>query len=276
MNIYKDYNIIREIYPNTMSSKNTKKTQEEPKTVEKVLDKQEKQVKQTKQVKQEEPKSDNQTKTKHVVEDVKHEQVVEQPNETKETEPLDPAFVRFETYTSLYNNLETMQKDLTMMKNQLKSFFKTTEKSLKKANKNKRKHSGTRAATGFGVPSPVPKSLHALFAVDDTVMMTRPDVTKRLYKYIKDNKLTDTKDSRVLRVDGSLADALLLSKDEMNHVNTSSDPHDEKGLSFYNLQKHIARLYPKAEKKAEVKEVKEVKDVKEHEPVVKTKSKSKQ
>ena len=77
--------------------------------------------------------------------------------------------------------------------------------------------------------------------------MTRPTVTQKLYSYIKDNSLFDANDKRLLRVNDSLSKALQLSAQEVKSINSSTSTKDKQGLNFYNIQRYVARLYPKQE-----------------------------
>jgi len=148
-------------------------------------------------------------------------------------------------YVELQNEISTIQEKLSTLKSNLKKFHKTTSKKIVKMSKSRRNNGQPRSPTGFGKPCFVPSSLRSLLQLKDDECVTRPSVTKKLYEYIETNSLYSETDKRLLRVNDQLSKALQLTTQEVKTINSSSSVSDKQGLNFYNIQKYVARLYPK-------------------------------
>jgi len=148
-------------------------------------------------------------------------------------------------YVELQNEISSIQERLSTLKSNLKKYHKNTTKQLVKMNKNKRNNGQPRLPTGFGKPCFVPSSLRSLLELKEDECVTRPSVTKKLYSYIQTNSLYSSTDKRLIRVNDQLSTALQLSPQEVKDINNSNSVSDKQGLNFYNIQKYVARLYPK-------------------------------
>ena len=148
-------------------------------------------------------------------------------------------------YVELQNEISSIQERLSTLKSNLKKYHKNTTKQLVKMNKNKRNNGQPRLPTGFGKPCFVPLSLRSLLELKEDECVTRPCVTKKLYSYIQTNSLYSSTDKRLIRVNDQLSTALQLTPQEVKDINNSNSVADKQGLNFYNIQKYVARLYPK-------------------------------
>jgi hypothetical protein len=148
-------------------------------------------------------------------------------------------------YVELQNEISSIQERLSTLKSNLKKYHKNTTKQLVKMNKNKRNNGQPRSPTGFGKPCFVPLSLRSLLELKEDECVTRPCVTKKLYSYIQTNSLYSSTDKRLIRVNDQLSTALQLTPQEVKDINNSNSVSDKQGLNFYNIQKYVARLYPK-------------------------------
>jgi chromatin remodeling complex protein RSC6 len=153
----------------------------------------------------------------------------------------------YTSYLELQDELSAIQERLSVLRANLKKHYKLTSKMLQKMNKGRRQNTNPRSPTGFGKPCFVPTTLRALLKLGEEECVTRPTVTQKLYSYIKDNSLFDNNDKRLLRVNDSLSKALQLSAQEVKLINSSTSTKDKQGLNFYNIQRYVARLYPKQE-----------------------------
>jgi len=176
------------------------------------------------------------------------------PSEPVEAEAKDN--LTYTSYLELQNELSAIQERLTVLRANLKKHYKLTSKQMQKMNKGRRHNTNPRSPTGFGKPCFVPSTLRTLLKLGDEECVTRPTVTQKLYSYIKDNSLFDTNDKRLLRVNDSLSKALQLSAQEVKSINSSTSTKDKQGLNFYNIQKYVARLYPKQETEVQAVETK--------------------
>ncbi len=167
-----------------------------------------------------------------------------------QSEPVEAESKDNLTYTSyleLQDELSAIQERLSVLRTSLKKHYKLTAKQMQKMNKGRRQNTNPRSPTGFGKPCFVPSTLRALLKLGEDECVTRPTVTQKLYSYIKDNSLFDANDKRLLRVNDSLSKALQLSAQEVKSINSSTSTKDKQGLNFYNIQRYVARLYPKQE-----------------------------
>lgn len=146
-------------------------------------------------------------------------------------------------YKDILNDIALVHEQLANIKNNIKKFYKVYSKQLIKFNKLKKPHSKPRKPTGFRTLADVPPTLVKLLQLKPGEKSTRPRITKQIYHYIEKNNLHDKEDNRIIHVNNYLRDALQLTDDEMNYINSTKDYRDAKGLNFYNIQKHIARVY---------------------------------
>jgi chromatin remodeling complex protein RSC6 len=167
----------------------------------------------------------------------------------------------YTSYLELQDELSAIQERLSVLRANLKKHYKLTSKQIQKMNKGKRQNTNPRTPTGFGKPCFVPSTLRALLKLTEDECVTRPTVTQKLYSYIKDNSLFDTNDKRLLRVNDNLSKALQLSAQEVKLINSSTSTKDKQGLNFYNIQRYVARLYPKQEAEKNQQNVEEKKAV---------------
>jgi chromatin remodeling complex protein RSC6 len=174
------------------------------------------------------------------VQETKVEAVVETVVEAESKDNL-----TYTSYLELQDELSAIQERLSVLRSNLKKHYKLTSKQLQKMNKGKRQNTNPRTPTGFGKPCFVPSSLRTLLMLKEDECVTRPTVTQKLYSYIKENLLFDKDDKRLLRVNDNLSNALQLSAQEVKSINTSMSIKDKQGFNFYNIQRYVARLYPK-------------------------------
>ena len=169
---------------------------------------------------------------------------VAQPVAQPEPEVQDEkAVVRQTQYEELLTRLEQAQDELGSLKASLKKFYKLVEKDITKASKGRRRANRERSPTGFGKAGAIPEGLRTLLKIDEATELTRPEVTKMLYKYLDDNNLRDPQDKRIIRANAELAKAFGLTPEQMKSINETSETKGSKGLNFYNIQKFVAALY---------------------------------
>lgn len=134
--------------------------------------------------------------------------------------------------------LKQLSTEYKEKKNQIRQMMKLHKQSVTNARRNTRKRRSN-TQTGFTKPEVVPSGLAKFIGVQEGTEMPRTELTKIVYKKISDRGLFYENDKRVLRADDEILRVFNLSK----KVNESTDPHDDNGLNFYNIQRHIARCY---------------------------------
>jgi chromatin remodeling complex protein RSC6 len=132
---------------------------------------------------------------------------------------------------------------LNIMKNQINGFqqnIRQIEKSVKKHMKDlkkeviktKNKNKGNRKPSGFAKPSKVTKELCEFMNKSEGTEIARTDVTRTLVAYIKQHKLENTENSKIISPDNKLK--LLLGIED-----------DKEELTYFNIQKYMNKHFIK-------------------------------
>ena len=136
-----------------------------------------------------------------------------------------------------------MEMSITSFKSQaaaLQQQFRLLEKAthkqmnLLKKDASKNKHKGNRKPSGFAKPSKISKELSLFMGKEDGIDVARTEVTQFIIAYIKENKLSESKD---IKPDKKLQDLL--------GANT------EDKITYFNIQKFMNKHFPKAQKKSQ-------------------------
>jgi len=140
----------------------------------------------------------------------------------------------------LFSQFEHLISQLTMMKTQITGIqqnIKQIEKSVKKQMKGlkkevvKTKNKGNRQPSGFARPSKVTKELCEFMNKAEGSEIARTEVTRALVSYIKENKLENTTNSKIISPDNKLK--ILLGLD------------DNQELTYFNIQKYMNKHFVK-------------------------------
>jgi upstream activation factor subunit UAF30 len=140
--------------------------------------------------------------------------------------------------TSLFEQFEEIVNGLTLVKNQignLQQNMKQLEKNIKKQMKglkkeaNKNKSKGNRAPSGFAKPSKVTKELCDFMNKNEGTEIARTEVTKALVSYIKENKLENETNSKIINPDTKLK--FLLGLEEGQE------------LTYFTIQKYMNKHF---------------------------------
>ena len=136
-------------------------------------------------------------------------------------------------FTNVLTSLSSLKSHITVLNNQVKMLEKSVNKKLKVLEKeaNKNKNKGNRKPTGFASSGPVSSSLCKFMNVDDGTEFARTEVTRYLIKYIKEKKLQDTENKKIIKPDAALKSLLKPKK------------HEE--VTYFNLQRHMNKHFVK-------------------------------
>jgi len=149
--------------------------------------------------------------------------------------PVDPTLQ--DQFTELLAQLSSLRSQLTSVTSQVRVLSKKTERQIKlaqKAGKKKRK-SGNRAPSGFVKPTKISTELANFLGKEKGTEMARTSVTREINVYIREHKLQDPKNGRIIRPDAKLRKLLKLKKE------------DE--LTYFNLQRYMSPHFAKAKPK---------------------------
>ena len=151
--------------------------------------------------------------------------------ELEATEAHNELFAQFE---QLVNSLGLMKNQLTSIQQNIKHLEKSVKKQMKGLKKEaiKTKPKGNRAPSGFAKPSKVTKELCAFMNKTEGTEIARTEVTRALVAYIKENKLENTSNSKIIKPDEKLKGLLGIEEGQE--------------LNYFNIQKYMNKHFVKS------------------------------
>jgi chromatin remodeling complex protein RSC6 len=152
------------------------------------------------------------------------------PKEINATEVQEELFAQFD---QLVNQLGLIKIQMTSMQQSIKHLEKDVKKQMKGLKKEaiKTKAKGNRAPSGFARPSKVTKELCEFMNKTEGTEIARTEVTRALVAYIKENKLENTTNSKIIAPDEKLK--VLLGIEEGQELN------------YFNIQKYMNKHFVK-------------------------------
>jgi chromatin remodeling complex protein RSC6 len=136
-------------------------------------------------------------------------------------------------FMEIVQTLSTFKTTITMLSTQIKTVERNVKKNIKRLEKEskKNKNKGNRKASGFAVPTKISKDLCKFMGVKEGTQLARTEVTKYIIQYIKDNKLPDETNKKIIKPNSKLKSLLKLEK------------NDE--VTYFNLQKYMNKHFVK-------------------------------
>tara|TARA_B100000900_G_C20600052_1_gene725103 strand:+ start:5197 stop:5808 length:612 start_codon:yes stop_codon:yes gene_type:complete len=132
------------------------------------------------------------------------------------------------------SKLSQMMTIYTTLKSDFKTLAKSVERELKaaqKASAKKRRSSGNRQPSGFIKPTLITDELATFLGKSSGTEMARTEVSKEINQYIRENKLQDAQNGRIIRPDSKLKKLLRVGNDEE--------------LTYFNLQRYMKHHFVK-------------------------------
>ena len=151
-------------------------------------------------------------------------------------EPLvidDDLFVEFGTLISQLNIIKNQVSGIQQTIRELERRVRKQVKGLKKEADMKQKAKQERKPSGFARPSKVTKELCQFMNKSEGTEIARTDVTRALVAYIKENKLENATNSKIIAPDEKLKNLLGVA--------------DGDELNYFNIQKYMNKHFVKAE-----------------------------
>jgi len=136
-------------------------------------------------------------------------------------------------FMEIVQTLSTFKTTITMLSTQIKTVERNVKKNIKRLEKEskKNKNKGNRKASGFAVPTKISKDLCTFMGVKEGTQLARTEVTKYIIQYIKDHKLPDKTNKKIIKPNNKLKSLLKLEK------------NDE--VTYFNLQKYMNKHFVK-------------------------------
>jgi upstream activation factor subunit UAF30 len=139
----------------------------------------------------------------------------------------------FPHFEQLIGQLNLMKAQITEIQQHIKVVEKSVKKQMKCLKKEviKTKNKGNRQPSGFAKPSKVTKELCQFMNKAEGTEIARTEVTCALIAYIKENKLENEKNSKIINPDEKLK--ILLGID------------DGQALDYFSIQKYMNKHFVK-------------------------------
>lgn len=139
----------------------------------------------------------------------------------------------FNQFEQLVTQLNQMKTQITGIQQNIKQLDKNVKKQMKCLKKEviKTKNKGNRQPSGFAKPSKVTKELCEFMNKSEGTEIARTEVTRALVAYIKENKLENTTNSKIISPDEKLKTLL-----ELN---------DSDELTYFTIQKYMNKHFVK-------------------------------
>ena len=139
----------------------------------------------------------------------------------------------FEQFEGVINGLTVVKTQIITLQQTLKVLEKNIKKQMKGLKKEviKNKVKGNRKPSGFAKPSKVTKELCEFMKRSEGTEIARTEVTKALIDYIKQNKLENQSNSKIIVPDEKLKFLLGIE--------------DGQELTYFNIQKYMTKHFIK-------------------------------
>ena len=151
-------------------------------------------------------------------------------NEVQQVKVDDDLFGQFD---KLITQLIVMKSLITLIQQNIKQLEKSVNKQMKGLKKEvtKTKNKGNRQPSGFAKPSKVTKELCEFMNKSEGTEIARTEVTRALVTYIKENKLENTSNSKIINPDQKLKDLLGIEEGQ--------------DLNYFTIQKFMNKHFVK-------------------------------
>jgi chromatin remodeling complex protein RSC6 len=151
-------------------------------------------------------------------------------NDTNQTQISEELFVQFEQLVSQLTGVKTQ---INVIQQNIKQLEKSVRKQMKGLKKEvtKTKNKGNRQPSGFAKPSKVTKELCEFMNKAEGTEIARTEVTRALVAYIKENKLENTQNSKIINPDNKLKNLLGIE--------------DGQELNYFTIQKFMNKHFVK-------------------------------
>lgn len=139
----------------------------------------------------------------------------------------------FEQFEGVINGLTVVKTQINTLQQSLKQLEKNVKKRMKGLKKDtaKNKVKGNRKPSGFARPTKVSKELCDFMKKSEGTEIARTEVTKTLIEYIKENKLQNKTNSKIIIPDEKLKFLLGIE--------------DGEEITYFNIQKYMTKHFIK-------------------------------
>lgn len=160
---------------------------------------------------------------------------VETPAPVQQTEPATIVPQISGEFLEFMTKLQTVNAMISSLKADFRQLEKKAIRELKaaeKASQKRKRKQGNRSPSGFVKPTKISDELANFLGKDKGSEMARTEVTREINAYIREHKLQDKDNGRVIKADKKLSSLLKLK--------TSDE------LTYFNLQKYMSPHFAKS------------------------------
>ena len=160
---------------------------------------------------------------------------VEAPAPVQQTEPATIVPQISGEFLEFMTKLQTVNSMISSLKADFRQLEKKAIRELKaaeKASQKRKRKQGNRSPSGFVKPTKISDELASFLGKDKGSEMARTVVTREINAYIREHKLQDKDNGRVIKADKKLSSLLKLK--------TSDE------LTYFNLQKYMSPHFAKS------------------------------
>ena len=160
---------------------------------------------------------------------------VEAPAPVQQTEPATIVPQISGEFLEFMTKLQTVNAMISSLKADFRQLERKAIRELKaaeKASQKRKRKQGNRSPSGFVKPTKISDELATFLGKDKGSEMARTEVTREINAYIREHKLQDKDNGRVIKADKKLSSLLKLK--------TSDE------LTYFNLQKYMSPHFAKS------------------------------
>ena len=148
----------------------------------------------------------------------------------------------YDSLTLFKMNINTLQQQLKVLEKDVKKEIKQIQKQNQKKNeeeiiKSKRKPSG------FAKPGNVSNELCKFIECEEGTKLARTKVTQYLFKYIKDNSLTETYSVFNEETGKNKKKTRIILDDKLKLLLGIEDDDEDDEINYFNIQKHMNKHF---------------------------------
>ena len=149
--------------------------------------------------------------------------------------------------STIYDSLTLFKMNINSIQQQLKVLEKDVKKEMKQIQKQKHKKNeeeiikSKRKPSGFAKPGNVSSELCKFMECEEGTKLARTKVTQYLFKYIKDNDLTDTYSELNEETGKNQKKTKIILDDKLKLLLGIDDEKNE--INYFNIQKHMNKHF---------------------------------
>jgi hypothetical protein len=154
-----------------------------------------------------------------------------------------------EQISTIYDSLTLFKMNINTLQQQLKVLEKDVKKEIKQIQKQKQKQSeeeiikSKRKPSGFAKPGNVTNELCRFMEYEEGTKLARTKVTQYLFKYIKDNNLTETYSELNEETGKNQKKTKIILDDKLKLLLGIEDENEYYEINYFNIQKYMNKHF---------------------------------